>query len=207
MEYSFVKYDELPPEIKEIILQGNPLASQLVSKETKELSDRSLINKYCGVPPTVKEIEDYFTEDNFQSFNSYTCSRRGVENLRSKIYIDGIYYELRHHGTHVYCFLQNNLGVEPAKEEFVGPLTYVEILSKRHLCMSNNSRYAVDEAYRFYNRVINNDDIKYVDLVLIFLLLCMSEVARVDIRHRGMRMYDVATIRNLKNNIMEAIKK
>ena len=170
----FPKYDELPPEIKEEILKHDPKRAQLVSQESKALTDRYMV-EFCDQPLTAKERYRYFSSRPFS----------GTSPSSDLICIDNTVYLLRIFNDDSFTLTphQNITFGESRRMDVYATETYYDIFSERHLCMKNNPNYARDETYKLFETLLHHPYYWRQYTVFLFLLNPANVIDKTAERH------------------------
>lgn len=163
----FPKYDELPAEIKEEILKYDPLGAQLVSRESKALTDRYM-TQFCDAGPTPNEIQRYFEDKKFDGTNGF------------RIIIDNYTYDLilYYHGDFALAPVPSVSPGYITTMTAYSPKTYHDIFSQRTLCMKNNAMYADEETYKICKQLLTSENWK--KYTIFFSLLMPENRKRID---------------------------
>lgn len=173
----FPQYDALPPEIKQEILKYNPVTSQLVSKESKALTDRYMI-EFCNQPVTNKELENYFST---RSLSLIITGMRAIV-INNKSYMLTLHEDP--FGDDSFT-LKPILADIPFGKSLSGsistypPETYYDILSQRRQCTKKNKNYAGVKTYELFEKLLN-DPLYWREYTVFLFLLNPGNIGNID---------------------------
>lgn len=165
LSQGFPQYDYLPKDIKKEILQRvDPRALQLVSKESKQLTDR-FMSKFCdGVRfPTESEIKNYISNRPLTFFNFDDTGGGEMKSGNMRLGNESYKIKLEHNPYdrfYIIKITENSFYFgnyyDPSERGIFSPQAYYNIFSQRDPCMTKDHMYALTMTKSIFAELLSN---------------------------------------------------